>query len=64
MRKLAGKLIGTSSERWAKKMGHVLTVNQITKGDNNAKITQEHEGKHLIIVLSYKSNIYELQAQA
>jgi len=60
---IVGKLIGTSNELMAQKIGKIVTLQQITHGDHHARVTQEQNGHILIIVISYKEDIYEIEKQ-
>lgn len=61
MKQIAGKLIGTSNTNMAKRIGSTVTLQQITRGDRHARVTQEHNGRNVIIIINYKEDIYELQ---
>lgn len=61
MKQIVGKLIATSNESLQRRIGNTITLQQITRGDKHAQVTQQHDGRNIIIIINYKDDIYELQ---
>jgi len=57
--KLTLKLIGTTSMKFAKKIGQKITLDEITKGDKRVKIETEKSIKGVTMVMNFKGELYE-----
>jgi len=58
---MALKLIGTTSMRYAKKIGDEITIFQITHGDNSAKVKEEKTKAGKTLVMTWKGDLYEFK---
>lgn len=53
------KLVGTTSMRYAKKIGDEVTIFQITHGDNSAKVKEEKTKTGKTLIMAWKGDLYE-----
>lgn len=55
------KLIGTSDMKLARRLGARVGIWTITHGDKRAKIETEKAAGGLVLVITYRGEVYELQ---
>lgn len=60
--KLTFKLIGTTSMKFAKKIGQKISLDEITKGNKNVKIETEKSVNGLTLVMNFKGELYEFSS--